>query len=45
MKQSLADRGDEKKLIDIKVGGVHSTDIQLQPSQLCLYCVKCAITC
>ena len=36
MKQSLADRGDVEELVDAKLGGVHSTDSRLQPSQECL---------
>ena len=33
MEQSLADRGDGEELVDNKLGGVHSTDNRLQPSQ------------
>ena len=36
MGQSLADMGDGKELIDTKIGGVHSTDSQLQPFKVCL---------
>ena len=36
---------DGEKLIDTKVGDVHSTDSRQQPSQLCLYCVMWALAC
>ena len=39
MEESLADRGDGEELIDTKDGDVHSTDSQLQSSQVRLYCV------
>ena len=37
MEQSLGDRGDGEELvyIDAKVGGVHSTDKEPRPSQVC----------
>ena len=34
MKQGLTDRGDGEELIDTELGCVHSTDSQLQPSQI-----------
>ena len=36
---SFADRGDGAELIETKVGGVHTTNSRLQPSQAFLYCV------
>ena len=43
MEQSIADRSDGEELIYTKVGDVHSTDSQPQPSKVCLYCVILAI--
>ena len=37
MEQSLADRNDGEKLIDTKIGDVHSMDSRLRPSKLCLW--------
>ena len=34
--KSLADSDDGEELIDTKLGGSHSTDKRLQPSQLCM---------
>ena len=45
MKQSLADRGDGEELIDTKLGGVHSTDSQLQLSNLFLQLMIWALAC
>ena len=45
MEESLADRGDGEELIDTKDEGVLSMDIQVQPSQLCLYCMVREIAC
>ena len=45
MEQSLADRDDGEDLIEAKVGGVHSTDSQLQPSQVYLYFVIWELAC
>ena len=38
MEESLTDRGDGEELIITNVEGVHSTDKDLQPSQLCVIC-------
>ena len=32
----FADRSDGEVVVDNKLGGAHSTDNRLQPSQLCL---------
>ena len=45
MKQSLANRSDGEELIDTNLGGVHSTDSRLQPSQLCLQLIIWALAC
>ena len=37
MEQRLADRGDGEELVDTKVGGVYSTDSQLQPYALTVW--------
>ena len=41
MEQSMADSGDGEEQTDTKVGGVHSTDKEQWPSQLCFYHVIC----
>ena len=38
--KSLIDRGDGEELINTKLGGVHSTDSRLQPTQVCLQRIR-----
>ena len=45
MEETLADILDGDELIDTKVEGVHWTDKDQGPSELCLYCVIWALAC
>ena len=45
MGQRLADRGDGESLIDAKVGDVHLTDKDLQPSKIRFQRRKWALGC
>ena len=39
LEKSFADRGDGEDVLEKKLGGVHSMDSRLQPSQMCLQLV------
>ena len=45
MEQGVIDRGDEEEQIDTTGEGVHSTDSQLQPSQVWLQCKIWELAC